>query len=585
MKKLYVGIDLAVTGRHRGSVYDPQENRYLDNSFAFDINFDGFEYMLRRVESHAQEGEEVQLNFVMEPTALAWMPLSCYLISKGHLVFRVTPQQSADFRKLRSKHVKSDRVDCQALAKLPVVCEDGVYQLYLPSSDLGELGRLARHMAKITQQAASRKLRIWSLFVMINPKILAVFGEEKFSRTARTMYRHFVDPFKIVNLGKEQFAEAFRSECSWDVADEVLEKIYEVSLSTTKIYGPMVDQGLLPFNYGRVEEEVRIELDLMEAEEKKISEIQHKIEPLYKRIDPQGYLMSVQGIGIVIAAAILGIIGDVSRFPTIGAFRAFFGFTPKKNQSSNRDQQGLSIHKAAQSLLKMYMFLAAETARRYDPEFAAFYNRLTKRGLHHYQAACALANKMSGRVYALLKRMQRAEDSCYRSTVESAQPIELLRSAEVVYKLRDLEGNIIDKKTARELIVEKFPSISQKRREEKARKNNEKLAAKQDAETKSRNKKQTNKSRESAGSQQSLPDQPRQFPALMPENSSMRSGRTLPAGTILDDMLSKLAVQVQLNSSGQADEDLSELANVQAGMDTAVDNLLIGGGKINRKKT
>ena len=43
MKKLYVGIDLAITGRHRASVYDPQENRYLDNSFAFDIDFDGFE--------------------------------------------------------------------------------------------------------------------------------------------------------------------------------------------------------------------------------------------------------------------------------------------------------------------------------------------------------------------------------------------------------------------------------------------------------------------------------------------------------------------------------------------------------------
>ncbi len=560
MKKLYVGIDLAITGRHRGSVYDPQENRYLDKSFAFNIDFDGFEYMLRKVQSHVQEGEEVQLNFVMEPTALAWMPLSCYLISKGHLVFRVTPQQSADFRKLRSKYAKSDRIDCQALAKLPLVCEDGVYQLYLPSSDLGELGRLARHLAKITQQATSRKLRIWSLFVMINPKVLAAFGREQFSRTARILYRYFTDPFKIVNLGKDQFAEAFRSECSWKVSDEVLEKIYEVSLSTTKIYGPMVDQGVLPFNYAGVEDEVRIELDLMEAEEKKISEIQRKIKPLYERIDPKGYLKSVQGIGIIIAAAILGIIGDVSRFPTIGAFRAFFGFIPKKKQSSNRDQTGLRIHKAAQSLLKMYMFLAAETARRYDPEFAAFYDRLTKRGLHHNQAECALANKMAGRVYALLKRMQRAEDSCYKSTVESAQPIELLRPEEVVYKLRDLEGNIIDKKTARELVMAKFPSISQKRREEKARKNIEKSGNNKDTEIKNRSKR-TDKSKESTGSQQSFPDQPRQIPAPVQENSSMRSGRTLPAGSILDDMLSRLGVQVELSARGQEAEDLNELTD------------------------
>ena len=227
MKKLYVGIDLAITGRHRASVYDPQENRYFDNSFAFDINFEGFEYMLRQVESHVRKGEEAQLNFVMEPTALAWMPLSCYLVSRGHKVYRVTPQQSSDFRKFRSKHAKSDRIDCKALARLPLVSEEAVYQLYLPSSDLGALSRRTRHLAKITQQAASRKVRIWSLFVMINPKVLDAFGEDQFSRTARTLYRHFTDPFKIVRLSKEQFAKAFRSECSWQVADNVLERIYE----------------------------------------------------------------------------------------------------------------------------------------------------------------------------------------------------------------------------------------------------------------------------------------------------------------------------------------------------------------------
>ena len=58
--------------------------------------------------------------------------------------------------------------------------------------------------------------------------------------------------------------------------------------------------------------------------------------------------MSPQGICIAIALAILGIIGDVSRFPTIGAFRGFFGFIPKKNQSSGWDQKGLRIHKAVQ---------------------------------------------------------------------------------------------------------------------------------------------------------------------------------------------------------------------------------------------
>ena len=584
MKKLYVGIDLAITGRHRASVYDSQENRYLDNSFAFDIDYEGYEGMLRRVQSHFGEEDEVQMNFVMEPTALAWMPLSCYLVSRGYAVYRVTPQKSSDFRKFRSKYAKSDRIDCQAMARLPLVSEDGVYQLYLPSSDLGALSRQTRHLAKITQQAASRKTRIWSLFVMINPKVLTAFGAEQFSRTARILYRHFTDPFKIVSLGRKQFAQAFRSICSWRVADELLVRIYDVSLSTTKIYSLMVDQGLLPFDYAQLEEEVGIELDLLEAEEKKVSEIQRAITLLYKRIDPRGYLMSPQGIGITIAPAILGIIGDVGRFPTIGAFRGYFGFIPRKSQSSDRDQQGLSIRKAAQSLLKKYMFLAAETARRYDPEFAAFYDRLIKRGLHHYQAVCALANKMAGRVYALLKRMQRAENSCYKSMIEPPRKANLLQPEEVVYKIRDLDGNVIDKTTARELIRAKFPSVAQKKREEKSRKTNEQSAANGQPETNKPDSKRGNKSRESTVSQQSLTDQPRQFPARVLKNSSMRSGKTLPAANILEDMLSKLSVQVQLNSDRQVAADSNESTEKQNLLDAAVDNLSIGGAEKSKKR-
>lgn len=554
MKKLYVGIDLSIKDRHRASVYDPQENRYLDNSFAFSIDFEGFEYLLEQVQRHVSEGEEVELNFVMEPTSLAWMPLSCYLVSRGHKVYRVTPQQSSDFRKFQSKYAKTDRIDSRALAKLPMVSEEAVYQLYLPSSDLGALSRWARYLAKITQQAASRKLRIQSLFSMINPRVLVALGDNRFSQAGRTLYRHFVDPFKIVNLGQEIFSEAFRSLCPRQVADGVLERIYEVSLSTTRIYEKMTRQGGLPFDFAQLEEEVRIELDLLEDEENKIRRIEPEIAALYMKIDPEHYLMSPQGIGKAVAPAILGIIGDVSRFPSIDAFRGYFGFVPKKNQSSSREKKGLRIRKAAQSLLKKYMFLSAETARRYDPEFAVFYDRLIKRGLHHYQAVCALANKMAGRVYALLKRMQRAENSRYRSSAGSVEPVKVLKPEEVVYKLRDLEGNIINKKTARQLILTKFPSALQKRKDEKSRRNSKESATNREART------NNEKSRESSASQKSFADQPGQFAARLQANSSMRNGRTLPARSILDDMLSKLFVQVELRSKHQEAEDLARLA-------------------------
>jgi len=149
-----------------------------------------------------------------------------------------------------------------------------------------------------------------------------------------------------------------------------------------------------------------MELDIMECLEKVTKELQQEINRLYNEIDPDAILKSVCGIGEKIAPAILGVIGDVSRFPNIKSFKKYFGFIPKKRQSSSRDLQGLRINKAAQKLLKQYLYLAADTARRWDPEFAAFYHKLKSKGHHHYSAVCALANKMAGRVYAILKRIQ-----------------------------------------------------------------------------------------------------------------------------------------------------------------------------------
>ncbi|GAH48097.1 unnamed protein product [marine sediment metagenome] len=127
MKNMYVGIDLAINGPHHATVYDPQKEQYLDKSFSFDISFEGFEYLLGQVQRHVSEKEEYSLNFVMEPTGLAWMPLSCYLKPRGHRVYRVTTQLSSDFRKFQSKYAKSDRIDCRSLDKLPIVSKDKVY--------------------------------------------------------------------------------------------------------------------------------------------------------------------------------------------------------------------------------------------------------------------------------------------------------------------------------------------------------------------------------------------------------------------------------------------------------------------------
>lgn len=537
MRELHIGIDLALKSDHRATVYAPQEDRFLDKSFGFDRSFEGFEYLLTRVHQHVAEGEESKLIFIMEPTGGAWIPLSCYLAQRGHMVYRVTTQKSSDYRKFLSKYTKSDRVDSKALARLPSgMGKENMYPVYLPNSDLSALSRYTKQLAKMSREIASRKVRIQSIFSMINPKVLDAFGDKKFTIAARSFYKHFFNPFEVVKTDKEEFFAEFRNCSRESVAKLVLDKIYQASLSTVKIYEPMLENHTLPFDLQQIGCEIHTELRLLEGQEAELARIQRTIEVLYKKIDPEGYLMSIRGIGKTIAPAVLGIVGDVSRFPTIGAFKKYFGFVPKKKLSASKEKQDQKITKAAQKLLKKYLFLAADVARHWDPEFAAFYEKLVQKGLHHFQAVCALANKMAGRVYSVLKRMQRAENSCYRDNKTTMDPAHQLKPKEVRYQLRDHNGRAISKEKARGIIQEKFPSKAQRKRESENR--NSKKTLEQRGEQ---------KDRERTASQKSLSDQPRQSLKQFDNDSSKRSRKTLPVAAILKDTFPEVFRQDRQN--------------------------------------
>ena len=168
MRNVYVGIDLGLKGPHRASVYSPAEERYLYKSFSFEMSFEGFEHLLEQVHTRISSEDECSVSFAMEPTGMAWMPLSCFLVWRGYRVYRVTTQESSDLRKFLDKHTKAIGRTRRLWKKLPLVAKEKVYELCLPSTELGTLCRKTRHLAKLTQQAASRKTRIENLFAMIN---------------------------------------------------------------------------------------------------------------------------------------------------------------------------------------------------------------------------------------------------------------------------------------------------------------------------------------------------------------------------------------------------------------------------------
>lgn len=442
MAKRIVGIDLAITGSHKASVYDSQKIEFMGKSFHFTRSYEGFSLLLNK----ATDDPSCEVCFVMEPTSGTWKPLSAFLMAKGYMVYLVKPQKVHDLRKFLKKHTKSDRVDSQTLAKLPIVDPQGIYPLTLPRADIEALNRYCRQREQIVRSISARKTRVQALFTAVNPLLMQCFGENKFTCCVRAFLRHYADPHKVVKLGVKRLSLFLSRHAFGSVEASLASRIYEASLSVVRIYAEAKELGNLAFDPEQLQEEVNIELDLMEFEEKKVKYLDEKIETLYLKLDPERVLMSISGFGPVIAPSILGATRNPKRFPNIRAYKCFCGLIPRKKQSVDRDRKGLSITKSGQRILKKSYCLAAETARKYDPECASLYQRLIAKGRHHNQAICAVASNLAGRTFSVMKRAALGTES----------PVQ--GSCDVLYALRDFQGQIIDRKRARTLVKERFPS-------------------------------------------------------------------------------------------------------------------------------
>jgi Transposase IS116/IS110/IS902 family/Transposase len=134
------------------------------------------------------------------------------------------------------------------------------------------------------------------------------------------------------------------------------------------------------------------------------------------------------GIGPVVAGVIRAILGTGHRFASLAALKAFTGLVPREDSSGEARRRG-RISKAGPSVLRWALYLAADTARQWDPALADLYRRLmVERGRTHTQALCAVASHLLGRIWAVVRENRPS-------------------------KWRDLDGNPISRQQARALAL------------------------------------------------------------------------------------------------------------------------------------
>lgn len=420
MAILNVGCDLGIKSDSKATVMD--SGGQVRMRFNFQLNHTGLETFFRVIE----QGGPHTIRIICEPTSMMWFPLSVAAKKRGHIVYRVKSEKVSDLRKYYKKHTKTDRIDADTLAKIPLVDEDSLYEVELPKDNLQALNRMVRQHEKLTTTIAIRKHRIQDLCCFAVPLLLDCF-DDPFTLRARVILNRYFHPLKIKRLGVKRLDKILLKSSDKPMEPFLAQRIYEAMMDARLLYD---EQEYLDFD--ELNDEVMLEMELMEHEEEIIRKLNQKIDALYVEIHPSRNLETIPGIGKTLAPVFIAHILNPDRFATLEAFRGFTGMIPGKSESGLMEGKGGKMTKAGPTSLRRALYIAADVSRQWDPQMAKFYyDHMVHKGNQHVKATCAVATKMASRILHVLK-----ED----------RP----------YEIRDVDGEVVSKQRARQIVVEKW---------------------------------------------------------------------------------------------------------------------------------
>lgn len=90
-------------------------------------------------------------------------------------------------------------------------------------------------------------------------------------------------------------------------------------------------------DFSELAQDIAAEVRIVRALGTELEAIDERVEALYRQADPTGIVEPAPGLGVTLAAGILGRTGDLSRFANLAGVRSFTGLVPKVDQSGLGD--------------------------------------------------------------------------------------------------------------------------------------------------------------------------------------------------------------------------------------------------------
>lgn len=114
-------------------------------------------------------------------------------------------------------------------------------------------------------------------------------------------------------------------------------------------------------------------------------------------------VLTIPGISVTLGAQIVAEIGDIGRFRSGASVAKCAGLNSGVSQSGKFEAKGSPITKTGSPYPRRAVWLAAESARKFDPKLKAFYEKKRSEGKGHRVAVTAVARKLCHVIYAVMR--------------------------------------------------------------------------------------------------------------------------------------------------------------------------------------
>ena len=145
----------------------------------------------------------------------------------------------------------------------------------------------------------------------------------------------------------------------------------------------------------------KVSKDAIDSLSRQINAIEKAVEKKLPLRKPYNLLLSMPGVGRILALTIMMETGPIERFSKVGNYVSYCRKVPAA-RFSNEKKKGTGNRKNGNKYLSWAYAEAAEFARRLDPESRAYYDRKCRR-TNAPIAYNALANKLSRAAYYIMR--------------------------------------------------------------------------------------------------------------------------------------------------------------------------------------